>query len=313
MTSKRKKSRSIINASQFFGGIRLGGLVSSPVLWILGATAALMVASQFYWDRLQLSVVVPDKEFLISEETIKINQPETWIGHSPEALIKTEFLSRPRSLLEPNLVGELAGYLKSWPFVESIESIVKSKQGVNVKLTYRQPVAIVEWKTAQQVNRRYVDRSGQVLPLAFNLPQEASNQLAIINVPDPKTSNLIDWSIWPDSRIVDAAKIAQAIGSELQTLGFRRIVTFRHGRQSNEPFELWTRAGGKVIWSDDPTNDSPAVIEQRLNQIKSWVEANGTLDQLAGWKKIDVRTGTATLVDDVNDVAEKTSLWNELK
>ncbi len=260
-----------------------------------------------------MSVVAPDKKFLVGEQTISINAPEPWVGQAPEALLKAEFLSRPRSLLEPKLVGELASYLQSWPFVESIESIVKSQQGVRVQLAYRQPVAIVEWKTSQRVNRRFVDHSGQVLPAAIALSEDTSISLAIINVPDPQTTNLNDWMAWPDHRIIDGAKIADAVGGEMQHLGFRRIVTFRHGRQSHEPFELWTRAGGKVIWSDDPANDSPAIIELRLNQIKSWVESKGTLDQLAGWKKIDVRSGAVKLVDDVNDVAEKTSLWHELK
>jgi hypothetical protein len=304
MAKQNKGRRSATNARQIWHGLSWERWLTNPTVWILAATVGLIFMAQQYWGEGTTGTGEIDPQFALTVDRIAIAAPEDWIGHSPTALLQAEFLEPARSLLDSKLVGDLAAYLKTWPFVRSIDSIVKSPQGIKVDISYRQPIAIVEWKTSEERLRRCVDDLGQVVPIGLE-KSEGNSRLLLINVVDPGGSHLQDWMSWPDTRIVDATKIAAILQNHFADLGIYRIVTFRKNqRDFSQPFELWTARGAKIIWSDDPNQDSTEMIALRLDLLTKWQQENGNFDQLAGRKKIDVRSGLLRITDDFENIAQ---------
>ncbi len=305
MSQTRKQQRSVTAAQQFLGTMPWGRLLANPTVWIFAATIGLIVAAQQYWHNGIGKSGEVDPQFALRTEQVVINEPDLEIGTAPQQLLRVEFLQASRSLLDAQLVRDLADYLKTWPFVQSIQSIVKTHQGVTVRVTYREPVALVEWKTPHEAFRRYVDDLGQIMPQP-TAPKDRQKSLLRINVIEPVMESLRDWSVWPDERIQAATRIACDLRGSSDRLGIYRIVTYRRDRRDfSQPFELWTARGGKIVWSDDPMSDSAEIVAAKLRLLNDWQERNGSFDQLAGWKKLDVREGKVRLVDDASEVANR--------
>lgn len=305
MGQARKQQRSVTAAQQFWGTLSWGRLLTNPTVWILAATIGLIVAAQQYWHEGIGKSGEVDPQFALRPEQVVINEPDLEIGTDPRELLRVEFLQASRSLLDAQLVRDLADHLKTWPFVQSIQSIIKTHQGIAVQVTYREPVALVEWKTPHEAFRRYVDDLGQIMPIQ-TAPTDRQKSLLRINVIEPVTVSLQDWSVWPDERIQAATRIACQLRDSVDRLGIYRIVTYRRDRRDfSQPFELWTPRGGKIVWSDNPMSDSADVVAARLGLLNDWQERNGSFDQLAGWKKLDVRGGKLRLVDDASEVANR--------
>ncbi len=115
----------------------------------LSTAAAVVLAAVFLPRCMRL---LPDlsqrDEYLLAATEIEITQPPHWVPHNLVAqVVEGANLPARLSLLDPNLVGDVAEAFRMNPWVEEVVSVRKSFPArVVLALEYRQPVAMVEVK-----------------------------------------------------------------------------------------------------------------------------------------------------------------------
>jgi hypothetical protein len=204
-----------------------------------------------------------------------------------------------KTILDPELVAATAEQVKRMPFVDQINSISKSKAGLNINVDYRVPVAVVEvnHRTMRIDNddpnyealkdlKLPIDRSGIIMPAELaELPN-----LPIISLPQPvdRLNSLTMWGDWPDQRVRDAATISRLFAHRPE-FGVFRVVTFqeREKETRTKPFELWGQSGEygmRIIWGMQPGNHGgkEATAEQKLAAIEALVQRVGPLAPVSG-------------------------------
>ncbi|MEZ6094600.1 MAG: hypothetical protein R3C03_10245 [Pirellulaceae bacterium] len=314
-SSKSKKRKTLVNRSNLLGGFDVGRLLTHPIVWFGIATIGLVLGANHVWKQIQFDFV-PQEQHLLSQEKIHINEPNAWADMDAQFQLASFAEMNQASLLDPKLVSDVAEEISNWGPVEQVNEIRKSANGIDVTVRYRTPVAVVE---RESLSALLVDRNGVIVPgryiesangnqLEDQFGKTVSSDQTIFHifVDNPNPNGLEPWAAWPDSRIRDAALCASQITNLFDQFNLRYIV---HWPDIQNPgkwvYELWTPFGGKVIWSDSPESDSIEDIERKTQLVAEWVQENGDLDQLADWKKLDVRNGQAKLVSDAGKIASK--------
>ena len=203
------------------------------------------------------------------------------------------------NLLDPALVSKVhaAFAVQSWVDQASVR---KNRSGVEVDLTFRKPVALVEFGENLLLP---VDRHGIVLDGEDFNPALAS-QFIRIAVDLPQVGSLVHGDVWPDERIVAAAMIADIIAEQARDWGVVRIahVPLTHGSTAPEgDFEFLSTQGGagiRVMWGSPPGFERPgeATPGQKVETLNKWVAERGALSDFGTSQTIDLRSGQVKLV-----------------
>lgn len=255
--------------------------------------AALLVGTCLAWPR--VSRLIPDlgarPEFSLTAKDIRVTQPPRWVpGNLVDQVLAHAGLPEEMSLLDDDLVRSLAEAFELHPWVDEVESVRKSfPPAINVKLSYRQPVAMVEVK-----NGKYpVDEKGVLLP-----PEDFSAAQArtypqitgVLSTPQgPAGSN------WGDAIVVDAAELAAALAPCWKELKLAAIVCPRTPRRSDDidsgVYLLTTAGGSEIIWGQGSGSDHPGelTVRQKIERLKAYAKKFGGLDPPQGRRRIDIR------------------------
>ena len=275
-------------------------VVLHPALWFVLATGVMIFGAIQLWHT-HYHTLIDLPEYQLTEQRIQLNQPPPWVDVDLKTAILEQLQQAP-SLLDNQLVPLTADMCNALPWIEKIGRIEKVTAGLDVELQYRQPVGLVEIST--QSGAQVIDRQA-VLMDSRTLDYTPVDTLMRISVARPMLPQQTVWTAWQDHRIVDAAKICSIENVDWEKLGCFRVVSWdRPGSQSNKnPFEIWPRTakGLKIVWGSAPGDEKKgeASPSEKLAAIEQYIADARPSDEQNSGTKIDVRTGVAVLVDDV--------------
>jgi hypothetical protein len=257
------------------------------------ATAAAVLMAGLFLPRLK--GLFPDlqqrREYRLAAAQIEISTPPHWVPHDlVEQVIDQANLSRELSILDENVVGEVAEAFRLSPWVDEVVSVTKSYPAkVVVVLNYRRPVAMVEVRQGQYP----VDAHGVLLP-----PQEFSvadthaypTITGVVSTPQGPAGT--DWG---DPVVEDAARLADELSAQWKSLGLESIVCPRradsHARIDEGVFLLTSRGGSRIIWGHAPGTDHPGELstKQKIGRLEEYVKRFGGFERPHGPYQIDIR------------------------
>jgi hypothetical protein len=203
------------------------------------------------------------------------------------------------NLLDADVVEKVHAAFAVHSWIEKV-SVQKNRTGVDVDLTYRRPVALVEFGENLLLP---VDRAGIVLD-GQHFNAASTDQFVRITVDSPQVGSLVHGDVWPDERIVAAAMIADWIKEKAAAWGIVRIVHVPLEAGSTEPagdFEFLStngKSGVRIMWGSPPgferTNEATA--QQKLANLEKWIADRGSLADFSSSQTIDLRGDQAKLV-----------------
>jgi hypothetical protein len=260
---------------------------------VILATAAGVVLAGLFLPR--LASLLPDlsqrDEYLLAATEIEITQPPHWVPHNlVTQIVESANLPAKLSLLDKNLVVEVAEAFQLNPWVEEVVSVSKSFPAkVTVVLNYRRPVAMVEVKQGQYP----IDSHGVLLP-----PQDFS-------VADTKTYPVVTGVVstpqgpagteWGDNVVAGAAELAAELSPHWKKFGLVSIVAPRtaegHDKIDEGVYELLAKGGSRIIWGHAPGTDHPGELstKQKIGRLEEYVTKFGGFDRPQGPYQIDIR------------------------
>jgi hypothetical protein len=180
------------------------------------------------------------------------------------------------------------------PYVDTVRRIEKSAQGLKIEVSFRQPVGLLDLGNGLY---QRVDRQAVQIGAPLVVSEETADWLRI-NVHQPRVSG-IEWTRVDDERIERAAEICRELQAAWKELGLYRVVFYwpvGTAVSDETPFEVWTANGSRVLWCNGNPQSRPATAQQKIDALRNWIAVNGSLEKLAGWRMIDVRSGQVLLV-----------------
>lgn len=299
-----KKKQDLLD--RLISSISVRGLLFHPASLFIAATAGLVVGAIWLWEAEHEKIgILP--QFQLTKDNVRLTPKPDWAEGDLKGLVLGNDQNPPRSILEPHLVPEAAEKMKAIGYVERVQSVRKSKTGLDIELVYRQPVGrvelspitIPEWANSNSEHRLLlpVDRQGVVMPekLASN------DDIPKIMIPYPAAADDVSiWSRWPDERINDAASICELFRESAKTMGLALVVQdpIRHAGDEI-PFDLRFESGVIIIWGSAPGKEleTEADSDAKLQAIQQVVDEYGPEIAL-GKKVIDVRSGNAVIANE---------------
>lgn len=288
---------------RLLAGISIRGTLVHPTTLFIFATSILIGSAIFLWERHQ-ETIVNLEEFSLTQEKIALTPQPHWSELDLKEMVLDQSNGEQASILDTELVPRTAGIMKQVGFVEQINSIEKSKSGLNIDVIYRQPIALVELSAVTMKNKWPSNQMGKtvLLPVDRNgvlMPESIGDNLSLpwIAVLFPSQFEAT-WEQWPDARIHDAAAISSAFKRPLSELGIQRITTNQiesnSSAQNPKPFELYSGSGTRIVWGNAPGKeaDSEANAIEKIRAIEAVVAQYGILNEV-DLGRIDVRSGKA--------------------
>jgi len=256
-------------------------------------TAAAVVLAGIFLPH--LARFLPDlserDEYLVAASQIEITQPPHWVPHNLVAqVVENANLPARLSLLDKNLVGEIAEAFQLNPWVEEVISVSKSFPAkVVVVLSYRQPVAMVEVRQGQYP----IDRHGVLLPPQdFSVADTRSYPVITGIVSTPQGPAGTEWG---DNVVEEAAELAAELGPYWKKLGLVSIVAPRsaegHDKIDEGVYALLAKGGSRILWGHAPGTSHPGELstKQKIGRLEEYVAKFGGFDRPQGPYQIDIR------------------------
>ena len=285
-----------------------------PGLWFLVATCVMIGAAINVWETRRNHLVDVQKFDLGAQQITITNQP-TWMAKDLRNVILDEIQS-PANLLNEHLVANTARVLEENPWIESVQRVEKGATGLRIDLSYRIPVAVVDF---HQSDRRQIPVDRLAVVMDQKITQSAGmDGLMHISVPRPEKTQPETWQVWNDARVQEAAKICAFLNQEAASLELFRVVNYGQRASTagaQKPYEVWTKNGVKIVWGAAPGQEpaGEASAAEKLQAIQQFVVKEGPLTKMDRRKKIDIQTGTAILVTDVRTAnLDDSNLFDEL-
>ncbi len=280
----KKKSKHKKKQLPFFA--RVTQAVTAPfrtvVAQIIGFViliAGIIAAGQYGWERVAVSVR-NDPRFLISADQIHTPQQPDWIQDDVKAEVVASDDLAQVSVLDRQAVDRVANAFATHPWVEEVERVEKHDgPRIDVTMTYRMPVAMVEVYTATGRGLLPVDRHSVLLPPDDFSPKQARDFLRISAGRLPPSGTL--GAPWGDPRVEGAARVAEAWKQQWRELELYRIVTFAGAAADTESiqYEIHTREGARVLWGRAPGSEQTgeATASEKIERLEAFVHKHGPI------------------------------------
>ena len=312
---------------RFIASLSLRGTLLHPATLFVLASVVLIGSAIFLWERHQHQIVDLE-EYRLTKDKIQLSAPPQWAQADLKELIIQKSDKVQASILDTDLVGRTAAVMQKVGYVEHIKHVKKTKQGLDVDVIYRKPVATVE--LSEVTLREFWPKSskGKTVKLPVDghgviMPEDLGTIEALprIIVLYPKEfSKLATWESWPDQRIQEAAQISALLKGKTEQFGIDIVMTYRNPDQqsdANLAYQLWPASpknvGVRIIWGNAPGKEveNEASAEAKIQAIENLVAQNGPLNKLRR-RTIDVRTGNPAIVEKTK-TASKSDLFEDLK
>ena len=235
-----KKAGTAASAARIDGRWRrAGNMLAGRGRWLaIGLAVAVAFAGLWYaaWQRVR-GHVLSGNEYVVNPRDIEISPPPAWIHADIKAeVIRDASLGAALSVLDPDLTLRVKQAFQLHPWVAEVQRVSKRHPAaVQVELTYRKPLAMVEVPRGLLP----VDAAGILLPSDDFSPSEAKNYPRVAGIQTVPAGPV--GSRWHDPRVSGALQIISVLETRWQDLKLYRVVP------SPQP------AGGR--YSDDYTYD----------------------------------------------------------
>ncbi|MFV2070080.1 MAG: hypothetical protein ACC645_24200, partial [Pirellulales bacterium] len=168
----------------------------------------------FTWRRLR-PLVVHQPQYLVDATNIHITPPPAWIGTDIRSeVLQDARLAQPLSILDDDLVERLVTAFEFHPWVANVKRVVKEfGPAIRIDVDYRKPVLMVQVDEGPAQEEMPADSQGVRLP---DLQLSSEEIKALPRVRGGSTVPLVGVA-WLDRHVIDAARIADQLGSLAQT------------------------------------------------------------------------------------------------
>ncbi len=309
----RKRRNDILD--RLMAKLSLRGALLHPATLYLCSSALVLFLAIGCWQRYGHRII--DHEAMaLTPEKIHLPAQPTWSRTDLRQLVLGDTADPAYvapSIMDSTLVPQTVSALRSVGWIEQIDRVEKSKAGLEIDLTYRQPVAVVEITGAAQKGRLkpkpqllHIDRTATLM--GGGVANSAEDFLRISIHQPMYMDQLIAWSQWQDVRIQQAAAICDAVKDDWKPMGLYRLMTWRDRSNASDrriPFQFWTnmgqRTGVRIIWGNAPGFELPgeAAPPQKIEALRAYVAKHGRFDDdKMSDRTLDVRSGAAVLLGD---------------
>jgi hypothetical protein len=228
------------------------------------------------------------REYLVSVEQITITPQPEWVRSDvrAEAFRTANSPDRPLSSLDDNLSQRIYMAFSLHPWVAKATVTKRAPSRVHVDIVYRRPVCMVEVANGSTVDLLPVDGEGVWLPGEDFSPKQKESYPCLAGV-DRRPLQPVGHP-WGDARVVDGAAIAAALLPVWQQLKLYRIQAAAQGPSPGPTYELYTRAGTRIVWGGAPGTAAVGepTAEEKAARLLQYAAVRGSLD--AG-PSLDVR------------------------
>ena len=313
----RKKRNDILDRT--LAKLSLRGFLLHPATLYLGCSALVLFIAIGCWEKYS-DRIIDARAMTLTPEKIQMTPQPAWVradlkqlvlGNTGDITPADNPMYDPPSIMDVSLVPQTVSALLSVGWIESIDHVEKSKAGLDIDLTYRQPVAIVEvsrttvkgFKQTKPV-MLHIDRTGTLMGRGLS---ESPDDFLLVSIDQPMyMDQLIAWSQWQDQRVQSAAAISDAVREVWKPMGLYRLMTWRDQSNASDrriPFQFWTKMGQKtgvkIIWGNAPGNELPgeATAAAKIEAMQAYVAKHGRFDEMTD-RTLDLRSGNPVVVGD---------------
>jgi hypothetical protein len=229
-------------------------------------------------------------EYRVLTSEIQITQPPHWVPQDlVEQVAKLASLPEESSLLDEQLTREIHDAFALHPWVEEVVSVRKQVPAkIEVKLTYRRPVAMVQVRSGMYP----VDRRGILLPPAdFSV---ASTRLYPLVEGVRSTPQGPAGTSWGDPLVEGAARLSDELSSHWKKFKLTAIVVPQAGVAADTAegvYSLRSEGGSRIVWGRAPGSDNPGELatDKKISRMLKYVTDFGGFDRPHGPYEIDIR------------------------
>ncbi|MDR3110275.1 MAG: hypothetical protein LBU65_11410 [Planctomycetaceae bacterium] len=235
-------------------------LTTFAIAALLIAVAVLTVTA---WQTLRHPISESSNYRLDASKIIVPEQPRWVSDNIVEESLQNAGLDHDGSILDRRMPERLATALLAHPWVAEVQSVrLVYPNGAEVKLTYREPAAMVELNGGLLP----VDKNGVLLRTDYfrSIAPEAANKFPRITGTINPPLGTVGTS-WGDEKVEAAAYVAGVLQNLPPESGLQSILT------ENETITLQTKSGKNLIWgkvkpSKEPTPED-ITKREKLEQI----------------------------------------------
>lgn len=230
-------------------------------------------------------------EYQLRAEDIHVTDMPQWVSTDLVQQVAAQARLAPsRSVLDEQLITELADAFRQHPWVEKVVKVSKSIPArVDVELIYRRPVAMVEISTGLLP----VDAHGVLLPPTAFTPESAQRYPQITQAKTPPQGGV--GRSWGDPQVTAAAKLASVLLPHWQDFRLTAIeipagIDMRASAEELV-FQLVTEGGSRIVWGRAPDVIYPLELtpDQKIGRLEECLSRFGGFDQPDGPYEIDIR------------------------
>ncbi|MAG92396.1 MAG: hypothetical protein CMJ48_01410 [Planctomycetaceae bacterium] len=230
-------------------------------------------------------------EYRLKAMDIVVSDLPLWVPQDlVERAVRSAGLAGELSVMDANVVEEVAEAFRLQPWVARVDAVVKSVPArIEVELTFRRPVAMV-----QVENGMYpVDGEGILLPPTDFSVADTQQFPLIMNV--RSTPQGPAGTNWGDAAVLGAASLAEQLSSEWNDLRLDAIWVTPHSNENANiddlTFELISPGGSHILWGRFPDTKHPGelTVEQKIGRLRKVLSERGSFDSPNGPYEIDIR------------------------
>ncbi|MFO1020965.1 MAG: hypothetical protein U0903_09745 [Planctomycetales bacterium] len=199
--------------------------------------------------------------YQVRAEQIRITPPPPWVPQDFVQRVLTDSkLPETLSLLDRDLVEEVANAFRRHPWVSKVEKVHKGYPGeLSVEMRYRYPVAMV-----RVTNRLFpIDEQGVLLPEQDFTPEEAALYPQITKI--ASAPPLQAGQVWKDPLVKEGAQIATHLATNWKDFHLETIAApSPEAGEEDKSFSLWTTGHTQILWGRQ--NENPSSVELTAKQ-----------------------------------------------
>lgn len=303
--------------------VQLKQYVANPLVLILIITVGGLLLAGKFWDQYR-TTLQQQPNFRLSADKVQMTEAPGWLPRSAQQQILASVTKSSKSLLAPNLVGNVASTLQHDPWIDEVIEVRKTPSQLQIQVRYGKPLLLE--LPQQQV--ALINPRGEAISNLDFFAGSADSALRMA-VKDLVQTPVVLGQPWPDPRVVLGADLARLISPWQEPSGLAGIYS-RYlddvtavpmgvpGAKTIPPtpgraieFRLWTVGRNEIIWGSpvgqELSDESPA--DEKIAGLAQFVRLHGPIDQgselpAARRSVLDLRSGKLVVVKNAKQASE---------
>ena len=265
------------------------GSLSSRFFWLAVSILFILLASSYAWNRFKPHVAANEAYHLTPTSLTITDQPEFLISNVKEEVF-TEIQEQKMSLLDTNVLENIAQTLNEHRCVEGVYTVSKTQAGIIAEIEYRKPIAAVE--VIDNGKSALIPVSQTCFPIdTLDLKRETIESLPRVNLLGDSSGRILSGTKWELSYLAEALSVVKLLKEKKLLQTVTRITMAKPViAEIEEPeFVLQMVSGHRVFWgkavaSSKEKDPRSAALIEAIKQIQS-------MQQTTDFDDLDISTG----------------------